>query len=106
MAAMATALSTSRPAASPRIPSPRSPSPPAIFGGGRLLRASRPSPLHRRCRSRADEPRAVGAATLFGETSLLLGAIDIWEDHLADQVQYDADGNVKCEIVKAPLVQV
>ncbi|KAM3279304.1 hypothetical protein ACQJBY_046561 [Aegilops geniculata] len=29
-----------------------------------------------------------------------------WEDHLADQVQYDADGNVKSEIVKAPFVQI
>ncbi|CAM0877218.1 unnamed protein product [Alopecurus aequalis] len=29
-----------------------------------------------------------------------------WEDDLADQVQYDADGNVKSEIVKAPFVQI
>uniref|UniRef100_A0ACD5XDP0 Uncharacterized protein n=1 Tax=Avena sativa TaxID=4498 RepID=A0ACD5XDP0_AVESA len=29
-----------------------------------------------------------------------------WEDHLAGQVQYDADGKVKSEIVKAPFVQI
>ncbi|RLN40318.1 magnesium-chelatase subunit ChlD, chloroplastic [Panicum miliaceum] len=31
---------------------------------------------------------------------------DEWEDGLADQLQYDADGNVKTEIVKTPFVQI
>ncbi|KAL6894317.1 hypothetical protein ACP4OV_008415 [Aristida adscensionis] len=29
-----------------------------------------------------------------------------WEDGLADRLQYDADGNVKTEIVKTPFVQI
>ncbi|KAF3330848.1 magnesium-chelatase subunit ChlD [Carex littledalei] len=29
-----------------------------------------------------------------------------WEDELADQVQYDASGNIKTEIVKTPFVQI
>lgn len=31
---------------------------------------------------------------------------DEWEDGLADQIQYDSDGNVKSEIVKTPFVQI
>nr|CAB3497734.1 unnamed protein product [Digitaria exilis] len=31
---------------------------------------------------------------------------DEWEDGLADQLQYDADGNIKTEIVKTPFVQI
>lgn len=31
---------------------------------------------------------------------------DEWEDGLADRLQYDADGNVKTEIVKTPFVQI
>ncbi|CAN6297313.1 unnamed protein product [Urochloa humidicola] len=31
---------------------------------------------------------------------------DEWEDGLADWLQYDADGNVKTEIVKTPFVQI
>ncbi|KAG0547017.1 hypothetical protein BDA96_01G043100 [Sorghum bicolor] len=31
---------------------------------------------------------------------------DEWEDGLADQTQYDSDGNVKTEIVKTPFVQI
>ncbi|OEL16897.1 Magnesium-chelatase subunit ChlD, chloroplastic [Dichanthelium oligosanthes] len=34
------------------------------------------------------------------------GFPDEWEDGLADRLQYDADGNVKTEIVKTPFVQI
>lgn len=29
-----------------------------------------------------------------------------WEDELAEKVEYNADGNVKTEIVKSPFIQV
>lgn len=31
---------------------------------------------------------------------------DEWEDGLADQIQYDSEGNIKTEIVKTPFVQI
>ncbi|AQK62123.1 Magnesium-chelatase subunit ChlD chloroplastic [Zea mays] len=41
-----------------------------------------------------------------GSTSPWLPSLGRWEDGLADQIQYDSDGNVKSEIVKTPFVQI
>nr|BBE07902.1 potassium transporters and magnesium chelatase ChlI domain protein [Triticum aestivum] len=67
---------TSRPAASPRLPPPRYPSPPAPCGGERLLHASRPSPRPPRSSTpptapfpRPRAPRRRGSSSTDGNTS-------------------------------------
>ena len=44
--------------------------------------------------------------TIVRQLTWLFSSYGRWEEGLANQVQYDADGNLKTEIIKTPFVQV